>query len=119
MTLRDNLRTPSSPASIVPSSSRRRQPVSDHPTLFGFTQFCGAQPANRQYTFLDKKSCAFGQYLQSLGYTDFLVGGFSWDDLSGSTYINHEIPHSQAIAVRPHTFGALYTRLKSGEYRNG
>jgi hypothetical protein len=85
------------------------------PSLFGFTQFCGAQPAEQEYDYLDNKNCAFGQYLKSIGYTDYYVGSTSWED--DGVEETYAIPHHRAILAVPRTFGALYIRLKSGEYR--
>jgi hypothetical protein len=87
-----------------------RNPIS----IEAFAEFCERKPAGEVYDFFDNCNCAFGQYLQSLGFEKPVVSGFDWsfdkDDKA------REFPHSgmgRALSTHPRTFSDLAQRLRA------
>lgn len=47
-------------------------------TAENFLWFCGLKPADQEYDYLSNYDCPWGQFLQSLGATNYGVGGFDY-----------------------------------------
>jgi hypothetical protein len=87
-----------------------RNPLS----IEAFTEWCEKKPAGEEYNYDDKYNCAFGQYLQSLGFESASVGGYHWRPSAREE--SRVFPHPAmvgALATNPYTFGSLSKRLRA------
>ena len=48
-------------------------------TVEEFLAWAKTKPADEEYDYIDNKNCAFGQFLQSKGYTKVSVVPYCWD----------------------------------------
>lgn len=82
-------------------------------SIEAFAAFCESKPAGEAYSYINRETCAFAQYVRTSGFANAEVGAGHWfpdaDDLE-----HLKMPSGVHLAARdfPWTFGALSTRLR-------
>lgn len=89
-----------------------RNPIS----IEAFAEFCERKPAGEVYEYVDNRNCAFGQYLQFLGFESPNVGPWSWQ---ANGVADRPLPSRRKMrdalngCGEPRTFDALARRLRA------
>lgn len=84
-------------------------------TIEAFADFCAKKPANEKYDYGWPRACACGQFFASLGIEAGYAGLGQW--ASYGNPISASLAFDNAAKTKPHTFGALATRLRASPPR--